>query len=176
MPVHKQRAAGRVRDALVSALVQELRQEQDSGQPLILEYRIGDTDAYNVYVVWDSWRDVPPADRSATIREAFRQFEPGSESQIPIAEGWTFAEAIDEGLLPVQVRPLLRKDDPFTREQLFEAMRDEGAIEMPEGPQLRFPSVEAAEQPCRRLNEQFNGIFGIVMKEDAYRTWATEGR
>ncbi len=165
MPVIHSRSAGAPACELVQELVSELKEPHESGQPIILRNAIGESDAFNVYVIWDRWEGLSAPDRSATIREAFNNYDPSITSKIPIAEGRTPAEAISEGLLPVSIKPLLRRDDPYSTDEIREAMKAAGAFETPNGPQLRFARIEDAEEIYRRLNKSFPAIFALVVEE-----------
>jgi hypothetical protein len=148
------------REELVEQLVGELRAPGEKGQPLILQYPIGDTEEFNVYVIWDRWAGVSHTVRTRIILDAYRRFDETSEQKIPIASGITTAEAILEGLLPVKIVCLV----PFALmdDEIRKAMIEEGAIETTGGLQLRFPTLEDGKATFQRLETQFPGNFGFI--------------
>jgi hypothetical protein len=102
---------------LVERLVDELKSERSSGQPLIEEEEFP-TKKLRVNVIWDEWERVPLEDRTATIFRAYEQAE-GQEyaERIALASGLTVPEAHAAGMLPYQVIAAVRKGDPVTKEQ-----------------------------------------------------------
>lgn len=171
MPVIERRSSGAPIEELVEGLASELRQSergsQPYGQPLILPKKIGRSDAFNVFVVWDRWDGHPAPDRSSTIREAYRRFDPAMEARIPIAEGFTFHEAVIEGLLPVKLVPLFEGGEPYSREDVTKAMRDAAVFAMPGNPQLRFPTIASAKSTLRKLNGQFPELFAVFVEQSS---------
>lgn len=79
--------------------------------------------------------------------------------RIAIAVGLTVPEAYDSGLLPFQVIPPVRPDDPVTPEDCRNAMIDEGASVLlgASNPQLRFAALEEAEACRQRLTRRLPG-------------------
>lgn len=139
---------------LVARLAEELREARESGQPLIDEQQLPRSDAFRINVVWDEWEAVQFDERVAIIHEAYRQAEgriPGGPSSLVM--GLTFPEAYENGMLPFQVVPILRKDDPVNREQCERAMVAEGAslLFVPDHPRLRFAAREDADACVARL-------------------------
>ena len=59
---------------LVERLVDELRSDRQSGQPMIEEEEFP-TKKLRVNVIWDEWDRVPLEDRTATILRAYEQAE-----------------------------------------------------------------------------------------------------
>jgi hypothetical protein len=57
---------------LVRQLVDELKSDRESGQPLIEEEEFP-TKKLRVNVIWDEWDRVPLEDRTATILQAYEQ-------------------------------------------------------------------------------------------------------
>ncbi len=151
---------------LVARLVEELRASHESGQPIIDEQRFPESGAIRVYVIWDRWDRVPDEERTDTILQAYEEAE-GKETRdrIAIAVGLTVPEASESGLLPYQVLPALRKDDPFSPEQCRSAMVEEGASILAgnEKPQLRFATMEEAEACRNRLARRLPGSEPIWM-------------
>src|SRR5580692_8965123 len=135
--------------ALVAELDEELRHTHESGQPRIEETVFPKTNLMRVTVLWDKWDPVSDEDRATTILQAYEQVE-GEEfrDRIALAIGLTIPEASLMGLLPLQVCPVVRPDDPVTAEQCREAMLREGASTLLLGsnrPVLLFATREEAE-------------------------------
>src|SRR6266404_1083831 len=94
---------------LVERLVDELKSNRQSGQPVIEEEEFP-TRKLRVNVIWDEWDRVPLEDRTATILRAYEQAE-GAEyrDRIALASGLTVSEAHAAGMLPYQVFAAVRK-------------------------------------------------------------------
>src|SRR5437016_1398881 len=141
---------------LVERLVDELKSDRASGQPIIEEEEFP-TKKLRVNVLWDEWDRVPLEDRTATILRAYEQAE-GTEysGRIALASGLTVPEAHAAGMLPYQVFAALRKGDPVTVDQCRKALIEEGASVLfgEETPQLRFATEEEAEAARNRLAER----------------------
>src|ERR1700738_5231643 len=60
--------------SLVERLVDELKSDRQSGQPMIEEEEFP-TGKLRVNVIWDEWDRVPLEDRTATILRAYEQAE-----------------------------------------------------------------------------------------------------
>jgi hypothetical protein len=155
------------RQELVERLAEELRSPSDRGQPLILENPIGETDNFNVYVIWDRWAGLPHSLRPTVIVGAYMKFNGTGSNRIPIASGLTVTEAILEGLLPVRIEPVPRRDARFAPQELRAAMVEEGAIETVGGLQLRFTSLEEAQAVFDRLQDRFPNAFRLVEEQPA---------
>ena len=138
---------------LVEKLVQELKSNRQSGQPLIEEQEFP-TKKLRVNVIWDEWDRVPLEDRTATILRAYELAE-GQEyrDRIALASGLTGLEAHAAGMLPYQVFAALRPGDPVTMDQVRKALIEEGASTLlgEDNPQLRFATEEEAEEARQRL-------------------------
>src|SRR5438445_13774899 len=79
--------------ALVERLVDELKSNRQSGQPLIEEEEFP-TGRIRVNVIWDEWDRVPLEDRTATILRAYEQAA-GREYRdlLALSSGLTVPEA-----------------------------------------------------------------------------------
>ncbi len=153
---------------LVTALVHELKESSESGQPLIHEHHFPRTGKMRVTVLWDRWEIVPHEERAEIIRRAYTEVE-GMESseKLALLVGLTFPEAYEAGMLPFQVIPLLRKDDPVSPEDCLRAMEQEGASRLFPGgkPELRFPTQKEAEACRERLIKRLPGskpVWAVV--------------
>jgi len=140
-------------NALAERLAQELKVGHESGQPLVYEHEIR-PERLRVTVIWDEWDRVPMEERVSVISRADELAEgAGSRNRIALASGLTVPEATAAGMLPFQVGTALRKDDPVTFEECWQAMVEEGASTMfgPRILQLRFATLEEAEACRQRL-------------------------
>jgi hypothetical protein len=141
---------------LVDLLVDELKTNRQSGQPMIEEEEFP-TKKLRVNVIWDEWDRIPLEDRTATILRAYDEAE-GQESRdrIALASGLTVPEARAAGMLPFQVTAALRKSDQVTAEQVRAALIDEGASVLfgENKPQLLFGTEEDAEEARKRLADK----------------------
>jgi hypothetical protein len=145
---------------LVDELAQELKASSESGQPVIDEQHFPGTGKIGVTVLWEKWVSVPHEDRAETILRAYEKAEGKDVRQrIAFAVGLTFPEAFEAGMLPFQVFPQIRRGDPVSPEECYQAMLDEGAFRLiPQGrPELRFATKEEAEASIRRLVKRLPG-------------------
>jgi hypothetical protein len=151
---------------IVAALVEELRSSHSTGQPRIEETVFPRTNRMRITVIWDRWERIPDEERTACILRAYDEVEgPAFRERIALAIGLTVPEAHQCGLLPFHVEPALRRGDPFTLEQCREAMIRQGAsvLEDEKAPQLRFATVQEAENCVRQLGETLPGSEAVWM-------------
>jgi hypothetical protein len=138
---------------LAERLANELRNNRESGQPLIDEQEFPSGKS-RVTVLWDEWDHLPLEDRTAVILRAYDLAEGrGYRDKVALASGLTVPEAYAAGMLPFQIIPALRKGDAVTPEDCRRAMIEEGASTLlgTDKPQLRFASEEEAEAARKRL-------------------------
>jgi hypothetical protein len=163
--------------ALAERLAEELRNNRESGQPVIDEQEFP-SGRIRVTVIWDEWDRLPLEDRTAVILRAYDLAEGrGYRERIALASGLTVPEAYAAGMLPFQIIPALRSGDPVTAEQCRQAMLDEGASVLlaPEKPQLRFATEEEAEAARRRLVRRLPGseqVWVITEEVGKVEDWA----
>jgi hypothetical protein len=154
---------------LIDALVDELRSNRDSGQPVILEHHFPKTGKMKVTVLWDRWDDVPYEQRAYVIQRAYVKAGIDSGEKLGLLIGLTFPEAYDEGLLPYQIVPLLRRGDSVSLRQCYEAMINEGASRLfpVKQPVLRFTDEAEADKVRQRLIGQLPGSTPVwsILKE-----------
>jgi hypothetical protein len=162
---------------LVERLVDELKSNRPSGQPMIEEEEFP-TKKLRVNVLWDAWDHLPHEDRTATILKAYEQAE-GRESRdrVALASGLTIPEAHAAGMLPYQVIAAVRKGDPVTMEQCRKALIDEGASILfgDDNPQLRFSTEEEAEAARKRLAQRLPNsepVWVITKEAGTVDDWA----
>jgi hypothetical protein len=162
---------------LLDRLVEELKSDRQSGQPLIDEEEFP-TKKLRVNVLWDEWDHVPLEERTATILRAYEVAE-GREARgrIALASGLTVPEAHAAGMLPYQVIAAVRKGDPVTIAQCRKALIDEGASILfgEDNPQLRFATEEEAEAARKRLAErlpQSEPVWVIIKEVGTVEDWS----
>ena len=161
--------SARVRE-LTERLAGEIREAPPHGEPYVYESRIGQTGSYHVTVVWNEWADLPLQARSRIILDAYERADPGKKGRITIAMGLTQAEAGSMGMLPYSVIANLKQTEGHLRPRVVQALLNEGAIETPQGPQLRFRTRAEAEQATERLERAMPDVsWGVVqeMQDDA---------
>jgi hypothetical protein len=162
---------------LVERLVDELKSDRQSGQPVIDEEEFP-TKKLRVNVLWDAWDRVPLEERTATILRAYEEAE-GREygNRIALASGLTIPEAHAAGMLPYQVIAAVRKGDPVTPEQCRQALIEEGASTLfgEDQPQLRVATEEEAEAARKRLAERLPNsepVWIITKEVGTVEDWA----
>jgi hypothetical protein len=164
--------------SLVERLVDELKSDRQSGQPVIEEEEFP-TGKLRVNVIWDAWDRVPLEDRTATILRAYEEAE-GREyrDRIALASGLTVPEAHAAGMLPYQVIAAVRKGDPVTVDQCRKALIEEGASVLfgEDSPQLRFATEEEAEAARKRLAERLpksEEVWVVTKETGTVEDWAS---
>ena len=162
---------------LVDRLVEELRKDRKSGQPIIDEREFA-SGKLLVNVIWDEWDHLPLEDRTSVILRAYEQAE-GREyrERVALASGLTVPEAHAAGMLPYQILPALRRGDKVTAEQCRQAMIEEGASTLlaADQPQLRFATEEDAEAARNRLVEHIpesEPVWLISREAGSVESWA----
>ena len=144
---------------LVTRLADELQHDRPSGQPII-DQESFPTGKMRVVVIWDEWDRLPLEDRTSAILQAYERAEgPESRDTIALASGLTVPEAYAAGMLPFEVVPAWRKDDPVTWDECRRAMIEEGASKLfgPDTLRLRFATNEDAEAARQRLIKRLPG-------------------
>lgn len=115
-------------EPIVEELAAELKSDRETGgQPLIEEEHFK-TGAVRVLVIWDRWEHVLQEDRAEIISKGYElAFGNEIRDKIGLAIGLTVPEAQASGLLPFEVIPALRRSDPVSELDCFEALKAEGA-------------------------------------------------
>src|SRR5947209_20518234 len=112
--------------ALVERLVDELKSNRQSGQPIIEEEEFP-TGKLRVNVIWDEWDRVPLEDRTATILRAYEQPEGRDyRDRIALASGLTAPEAHPAGMFPYLVLAAVRNGHLVPRDQCRKALIEDG--------------------------------------------------
>lgn len=154
-------------EELVAALVAELSQPRDIGQPMILERHMELADAVHVYVIWDRFAEIPDEQRVATILRAYEEcMGENFRKRITLATGATVPEAGDLELLPFEVIYMLRTQDSGLAHQCRDAMIAEGAsvLRDPNRPELRFETLDDAAAAVERLEGRLPGVRWLVVQ------------
>lgn len=150
-------------ETLAKQLSAELKSEKDSGQPLIYESELK-PNRLRVVVVWDAWEPLQVDERVAVILRAYELAE-GVEARnrIFLATGTTVPEATAAGMLPYQVSTALRKSDPVSFDDCWNAMLEEGASKLfgESILQLRFATQAEADAAVKRLVKRLPKSKGI---------------
>jgi hypothetical protein len=150
------------RRALLGQLQSELRGETTKGGPVIFEIPVELPAKIDVLVVWQGWEGVRSEDRTDLILESYGENAHG----IAQALGVTYAEALDQNLLPYSVVPMAKRGE-VTDTEVHQQMLQEGGIPLSEDRvDLRFPTMAMAEVAHRRLWDRFpRGYWSIVQHE-----------
>jgi hypothetical protein len=151
----------RPKESFVDQLARELRGETTPDpRPYIFEVPMNGPESYHVVVVWEAWPGMSLSDRCEIIMDAYDAYDQSGNPngplapRITIALGATIREAIDDGLLPYTIRPVLPngvdEDDDLKR-----AMIEEGAVQLSGGEWLlMFPSPDMADEVYDRIHER----------------------
>lgn len=147
------------RRELIKQLKSELEGKSAPGGPVIFEIPLPDQNRIDVLVIWSSWKPINSTDRSNMIVEAYKN----SKIKIAQALGATYAEAIEQNLLPYSVLPMVRQGEASEKE-LRNAMLAQGGIALENGKvDLRFPTMFLAEQAHRHLADSLpKGYWSIA--------------
>lgn len=145
------------RDALVEELTNELLGQNGTGEAVIFEMPVRQTDTYHVVVAWDAWGLVPAAERSSIIVDAYERVDrtqaqgPPKAPHITIALGLTWDDPLLRRSLPYSIESHARPSE-MNAADVERALLEHGAVRTRTGVQLRFPSQQHAEQAWEQLN------------------------
>ncbi len=156
------------RQELASSLADALQQPRQSRDgPLTTENQIAETKSVHVAVIWDRWDDLTPEERSKVIRDAYAKAKRLRGFAITAAVGVTSEEALRLGFLPYSIITTRRAGDPASLGRLSEAMAGTSGVLVSIGSatQLRFPTLEAAEDAYRQLSQQVPGPYWAIVHE-----------
>lgn len=162
-------AADKSSKKLVDALVSRLKGPLTLEEPFILQDRIPQTRSRHVLVIWDAWRQLEPAARSAIIMDALSEAGMLKGDSVRVAVGLTQEEALDLGYLPFKIVSTVHKSDPVRFDDVRAAFESVGGIHVRTGAshQVRFPSQEHAEEAYRRLASKIPGPYWAIVQEVA---------
>ncbi len=153
-------------DELVDELAAELRNPSESTrQPLIIEEQLNDPKLLTVFVVWEKWRLISAGARGRVIMEAYRRAQSQRHERIAHAIPATTEEAVQLGLLPYAIEPMLLKTERDNSDEVYKLMQAEGAVATPSGLVLRYPRLDWAHAAYERLNKQIPDCWAIVKIE-----------
>jgi hypothetical protein len=121
----------------------------------------------HVAVIWDEWKDLTPEERARVLREAYAKANRRRGYTITAAVGVTSEEALRLGLLPYSIVTTRRAGDKVLLDELSRAMASAGGVPVRIGTsaQLRFPTLEAAEDAYRLLSQEIPGPYWAIVHE-----------
>jgi hypothetical protein len=163
---------------LEQQLTAELVKEGGWGQPLIIEEHPPGSGKFRVYVIWDQWANCPQEIRNKIIFETYlKVFGNEYRQNIYLAMGLTVSEAVGIGILPYKIECLLKPEETEKYKKCVDAMRELGAWECDNRPELRFNSREDADKAYEELQKKVPGphwaIVVEVFAEDTLRLTST---
>jgi hypothetical protein len=164
------------KDSLVAGLAQRLKglgteatrhDSSDHSQPLILENRVAQTKSVHLVVIWDFWADMASAERATIIREAAARSKHFRGSSITLALGVTSDEALRSGFLPFAIVATHRQKDPVSSDALAHALAKAPGVPVRIGDrlQLRFPTLDMAENAYRQLSQEVPGPYWAIVQD-----------
>ena len=135
----------------------------DGGAPdlIVFEIPLEWQDKFDAILLWDRWKDVPGQERNELIEEAY-----GDRARsLSLVHGVTYEEAIEQGQLPVRLRPRSAVSESENRNALLSA----GGFENRDGTfQLRYPTVGIAEVAKRQLEEKLPGSEWFIQSSESF--------
>ncbi len=151
---------------IVRKLASELA-APSSVQPAFIEQLLDATHSRHVYVIWDRWADLPDDERSDAILRAYTELEGEAALNIAFGIGLTSREAVESGLLPFVVQSTRKQSDSIPLKEYERVFTDEAreTIPGPHSRQLRYPTLEAAEEAKGRLNAALPGSSWAITQE-----------
>jgi hypothetical protein len=154
---------------LVDQLATRLRGGLSLDEPFIIEDRVPQTHSRHVVVIWDAWKSLGREDRSRIILDAYRSSNGLRGDTVRVALGLTQQEAFDMGYLPFGIVTTVRKTDRVALNDVRKALDSVGGIHIKVGSsrQVRFPSLEHAEEAHRQLSAKIPGPVWAITQEVA---------
>jgi hypothetical protein len=136
-------------------------------EPLISENQIAQTKSIHVVVIWDAWKGLSPSERSKVILDAYARAKRARGATITVAMGLTNEEALRMGFLPYSIVTTRRQGDKASLDDLAKAMHGAGGIVVKIGSsvQLRFATLEQAEDAYRHLSQKVPGPYWAIVQE-----------
>ena len=146
-----------------------LQSEPSLSEPFVIEDQIAQTKSAHVMVIWDKWAHLTPDDRSKTILDAYAEAGRLADAAITMAMGLTGEEAFRMGFLQYGIVTTRRKGDEVSINELSKAMASAGGVFLRVGSstQLRFPTLELAEDAYRRLSQEVPGPYWAIMHDQS---------
>ncbi len=150
---------------LSQKLAAEIRSPHPGVQPFVYENQIAQMRTYHVTVLWDAWKGLPFQTRSRAILDAYEAADPARAQAVRIALGLTRMEAASTGLLRYAIVPNLKALDPETHGKTLKVLEAEGAFDAGDGPQLRFRTLEDAQNAQVRLQKSMPEALWSLVQE-----------
>jgi hypothetical protein len=152
---------------LTVQLAARIAGEPSATEPYIIQDRVPQTHSRHVVVIWDAWDEMDRTARSQIIADAFRQT--GIRDNLTVALGLTQQEAMSMGYLPYQIIANWKKGDGERAfKALRKAVREAPGVHVRTGAseQLRYPSLEHAQDAYRHLSAVVQGPYWAIVKEN----------
>ena len=165
MPVSYKTSTNIDHEKRVIELATWLFHPPEKGQPRIIRKTIGRSGLQDLMVIWEGWKGIPFEERTATILEANDTLEETIKTDVYVAQGLTTDEAIALGYLPFRIEPIVKSSENVDLERIVTAMKEEGGVETSTGLQLRFTSLEEAQEVFVRLQKKVSGPFWMIVQE-----------
>lgn len=150
---------------MLAQLLSELNGQTRSVQPLILEEGM-DAGLY-IHVVWDRWERWPEEERTRLIVEAYEHFNKEIHDKLINAIGVTPVEALEVGLLPFRITDVPKRGQTVDSQKIEKAIEEErkNTVLGRRFPELRYASLEEAEQARQRLERAEQDVFWVITQE-----------
>ncbi|HEY8667012.1 MAG TPA: hypothetical protein VIL86_10120 [Tepidisphaeraceae bacterium] len=157
----------RTKSKLVDELAKRVKAPEALDEPFVLQDRIPQTRTRHVVVIWDRWSEMDRAERSNVILDAYCKAGVLGKDSITVAMGLTQQEAMQMGYLPYSIVAMRKPSDPVTLERLKQAMESAGGVHVRTGSllQLRFPSLDLAQEAYRQLIQGVPGPYWAIQHE-----------
>jgi len=156
-----------VRHPLATQLADRIRGPLSLNEPFIIQDRVPQTRSRHAVVIWDAWSELDRAERGRIIADAFE--DAGVNDTVRVALGLTQQEALGMGYLPFQIVSNWRSADGA---QVFRAIKkaihDVRGVHVRTGSsvQLRYPTIEYAQEAYRDLSAAVPGPYWAIVKEE----------
>ena len=139
----------------------------DPQPPFIMDDALAGGHGRHLVVLWDQWANMEPSKRARIILDAFERAYPGQSATVTLAIGLSLSEALSLGYLPYKVEPAVRNGDKVSTARLRQALESVGGavIKIGESTQLRFPTLDHAQQAYRALQQRVPGPFWTIVQE-----------
>lgn len=154
-------------ERLIQELVQAMSHPSATTQPRVIWNPLPLSGKLDLIVIWERWKGLPFADRSDLILDACELHKVDLRDQVYTAIGRTTDEAIGLGYLPYRIAPVSHRIDPQDWDRIDKAMLEEGAVRTDSGLQLRFPSLDEAQDSFLRLQARVPGPYWSIVEETA---------
>jgi len=132
-----------------------------------MESQVGQTKSIHVVVIWDAWQKLSPIERSKIILDAYVKAKRLHGATITVAMGLTSEAALRMGFLPYSIITTRRQGDKVSLDELAKMMPGAGGVLLKVGSttQLRFATLEQAEDAYRYLSQKVPGPYWAIVQE-----------